>query len=173
MFRYVNRPHDDIAFAQMVSGIDDFIREFPGRVWLEIFLLAGVTAIAAEVEKFAALVEKLHPDRVQLNTVYRPPAEDFAEAVSVEQLRSFQNYFKGNAEIVAVQPPEPSAAAEPTVTEAEIIALLQRRPCTLQDVSAGLARSPMTVMKELSTLCRLGKVENVTKRGSIFYRIAK
>lgn len=173
MFRYVNRPQEDIAFAKMISGIDNFIGAFPGSVWLEVFLLAGVTAIPAEVEKFAVLVGKLRPERVQLNTVYRPPAEDFAEAVSVEQLKDFQNYFTGNVEIIVEYPSGPSPAGETVSAEADIMALLKRRPCTLQDVSAGLALSPMTVMKELNTLCRLGKVENVTKRGSIFYRVVK
>jgi wyosine [tRNA(Phe)-imidazoG37] synthetase (radical SAM superfamily) len=171
MFRYVNRPHEDIAFTRMIGGIDDFIRVFPGSVWMEVFLLAGVTAIPAEVKKFAVLVEKLNPERVQLNTVYRPPAEDFAEAVSVEQLTSFRNYFTGNVEIITEYPSEPSPAVDSKITEVDIMALLKRRPCTLQDVSAGLALSPMSVMKELSTLCRLGKVENVTKRGHIFYKV--
>ncbi len=173
MFRYVNRPHEDITFAKMIGGIDDFIRAFPGSVWLEVFLLAGVTAIPAEVQKFAVLVGKLRPERVQLNTVYRPPAEDFAEAVSVEQLRDFQNYFTGNVEIIVGYPSGPSPAGETVSAEADIIALLQRRPCTLQDVSVGLALSPITVLKELDTLYRLGKVEYVTKRGGIFYRVAK
>lgn len=173
MFRYVNRPHEDIAFAQMVGGINDFIQLFPGKVWLEVFLLAGVTAIPAEVKKFAALVRTLNPERVQLNTVYRPPAEDFAQAISIEQLRSFQNYFTGKTEIIASHSSGPSQAVESVVTEADIMALLKRRPCTIQDVAAGLALSPMTVMKELSALCRLGKVENVTNRGNIFYRIAQ
>jgi wyosine [tRNA(Phe)-imidazoG37] synthetase (radical SAM superfamily) len=173
MFRYVNRPHEDITFAKMIGGIDDFIRTFPGSVWLEVFLLAGVSAIPAEVEKFAVLVGRLHPERIQLNTVYRPPAEGFAEAVSLEQLRDFQDYFVGNVGIIVRYPSEPSPAGETVSAEADIIALLKRRPCTLQDVSVGLALSPMTVMKELNTLCRLGKVEYVTKRGNIFYRVAK
>jgi len=171
IFRYVNRPHDAIAFAQMVGGIDDFIRTFTGNVWLEVFLLAGVTAIQAQVEKFAALAGTLRPARVQLNTVYRPPAEDFAEAVSVEQLRSFKNYFTGDVEIIVDHPPGPSSSAETTGAEDDIMALLRRRPCTLQDVAAGLALSPMSVMKELSNLCRQGKVENVTRRGHIFYKV--
>lgn len=173
MFHYVNRPHEDITFSKMIGGIDDFIRTFQRSVWLEVFLLADVTAIPAEVEKFAVLVGKLRPERVQLNTVYRPSAEDFAGAVSVEQLRKFQNYFTGNVEIIVGYASGPSPAGETISVEADIISLLKRRPCTLQDVSAGLALSPMTVMKVLNTLCQRGKVEYVTKRGSIFYRVAK
>jgi wyosine [tRNA(Phe)-imidazoG37] synthetase (radical SAM superfamily) len=171
VFRYVNRPHADITFAKMIGGIDEFIRAFPGSVWLEVFLLAGVTAIPSNVEKLAVLVGKLRPERVQLNTVYRPPAEGLAEPVSVEKLRDFQPYFTGNVDIVGNLSGR-FPVGDTVRAEVEILALLKRRPCTVQDVSAGLALSPITVMKELDALRSLGKVETVTKGGGVFYRVA-
>ena len=45
MFQYVNRPHRDISFERMIAGLSDFVRVYPGPVWLEVFLLAGVTAM--------------------------------------------------------------------------------------------------------------------------------
>ena len=49
MFRAVNRPHEDISFERMLQGLIDFRHEFQGKYWLEVFLLAGHNAIAAEV----------------------------------------------------------------------------------------------------------------------------
>ena len=40
-------------------------------------LLAGITGIVAEVERLAELAARIAPDRIQLNTAVRPPAETF------------------------------------------------------------------------------------------------
>jgi len=49
-------------------------------------MLAGYTAISAEAQKRAECVRRIAPDRVQLNTVTRPPAEDYAMAVDRQRL---------------------------------------------------------------------------------------
>ncbi len=82
LFGYVNRPHRDITFMRMIGGIATFAKRFPGEVWLEILLLAGVTGIASEVKKIAALANHIKPTRIQLNTAWRPCAEEFAQALT-------------------------------------------------------------------------------------------
>jgi wyosine [tRNA(Phe)-imidazoG37] synthetase (radical SAM superfamily) len=97
LFRYVNRPHPEISFDQMVHGLAEFTRQFPKSVWLEVFLLAGVTGISPEVEKIAALARQIQPEQVQLNTVSRPPAEEFVCPVSWMQMQEFANLFAGKS----------------------------------------------------------------------------
>ena len=73
LFRYVNRPNEAISFERMVDGVAAFTKRFPGEVWLEVLLLAGVTGMASEAEKIAALSKRIGPARVQ--TEHRlPPA---------------------------------------------------------------------------------------------------
>jgi wyosine [tRNA(Phe)-imidazoG37] synthetase (radical SAM superfamily) len=43
LFRYVNRPDELIQFETMVQGLREFNARFKKPVWLEVFLLAGVT----------------------------------------------------------------------------------------------------------------------------------
>ena len=100
MFQYVNRPHKDISFERMITGLIDFVRVYRGAVWLEVFLLAGVTAIPSEIAKIDALLRKIRPERVQLNTVTRPPAEEFACAVSEEQMEGLKELFSQTVEII-------------------------------------------------------------------------
>ena len=59
-----------------------FREGYEGQVWLEILLLDWSTGTLAEVERLAALAARIAPDRIQLNTVARPPAESFAEPVA-------------------------------------------------------------------------------------------
>lgn len=51
LFQHVNRPHRELLFRRVVEGLIHFTKTFPGSVWLEVFLLAGITGIQSEVEK--------------------------------------------------------------------------------------------------------------------------
>ena len=87
LFQYVNRPHEDISFNTMVRGLIDFSRHFTGPIWLEVLLVSGITGMIPEVREIDALVNKILPEKVQLNTVSRPAYEDFACAVNSEQMK--------------------------------------------------------------------------------------
>jgi len=170
MFQYVNRPHRDISFERMITGLVDFVRVYPGAVWLEVFLLAGVTAIPSEIKKIDALLCKIRPERVQLNTATRPPAEEFAYAVSEDQMKSLKKLFSETVEIIGRQAPAESPDLQTGQSKADIISLLRRRPCTLEGVSSGLAMQPGEALKHLDTLCRKGAVTVVYTHDGIFYK---
>ncbi|MCD6287955.1 MAG: radical SAM protein, partial [Candidatus Hydrogenedentes bacterium] len=89
MFAAVNRPRQDITFDRLLEGLVEFREQFTGKLWLEVFLLAGYTADTSEVRRIAKHIEVIRPDRVQLNTVARPPAETFALPVTQERLLKY------------------------------------------------------------------------------------
>jgi wyosine [tRNA(Phe)-imidazoG37] synthetase (radical SAM superfamily) len=172
LFRYVNRPHREIAFDRMVQGITEFTRRFPKPVWLEVFLLAGVTGILPEVEKIAALARRIQPQRVQLNTVSRPPFEEFAWPVSWNQMKEFANLFDGKVEVIS----EGDKSRSPVlneVTDADILALLSRRPCTVQEVSAGLGLPVGETADRLQALADQRAWLSVGEHGAIFYQVVR
>jgi len=103
-YRFINRPYPDVTFEQMVEGLIAMRSEFAGQYWLEVFLLGGYTAIEANVKRLAALVKRIGPDRVQLNTVARATTEEFAMAASPEALKKYANFFDPPAEIIAERP---------------------------------------------------------------------
>jgi wyosine [tRNA(Phe)-imidazoG37] synthetase (radical SAM superfamily) len=172
LFQYVNRPHWEITFDRMVNGIAEFTRRFPKPVWLEVLLLAGVTGLLSEVEKIAALARQIQPERVQLNTVARPPSEEFACPVSFNQMQEFTNLFDGKAEVIS----EDNHSRSPMVhaaTDADILALLSRRPCTVQGVSAGLGLHINEAAKRLEALIEAGSVITLRNNRTIFYETAR
>jgi wyosine [tRNA(Phe)-imidazoG37] synthetase (radical SAM superfamily) len=174
MFRYVNRPHNKIAFERMVSGLAEFTERFEGPVWLEVFLLAGVTGIAAEVEKIAGLAERIRPARIQLNTVSRPPAEEFAMAVPRDRLERFKTRFTGTAEVICEREDgeAPASSAQETMDE-DIVALLRRRPCTVQSICTGLGLRAGDAVKRLHALCDQRTVRSVRKNAEEFYDVVR
>jgi len=62
----------------MAAGLRDFCREFNGQIWLEILLVGKPAPTPEDVRKLKELVKGLAVDKIQLNTVDRPPAERFA-----------------------------------------------------------------------------------------------
>jgi len=137
MFNAVNRPHPEISFEQMLDGLVAFRQQYRGLYWLEIMLLAGHTGITTEIMQLAALANRIKPDAIHLNTVARPPAEQYAIAVPHSELERFAAAFQPRAQVAADtarvhQQPEFAA------TRRHVLLLLRRRPCTLEDVATGL-----------------------------------
>jgi wyosine [tRNA(Phe)-imidazoG37] synthetase (radical SAM superfamily) len=158
----------------MVDGIAALTRRFQGEVWLEVLLLGGVTGIPAEVEKIASIIRRIEPARVQLNTVSRPPAEEFALPVDQDQMERFLRFFPGPVEVISENKPgKPRPARAPTVADADILALLRRRPCTVQDVSAGLRVNANEAAKRLHALSQQEVVTTVRKNDAVFYRAVR
>jgi len=172
LFRYVNRPHGDISFERMVDGIAAFTKRFPGEVWLEVLLLAGVTGISSEVKKIAALAKRIGPARVQLNTVSRPPAEEFALPLSTDQMLALKGFFPGKVDIIGESETDGArVSAFSEAREADVLALLRRRPCTSEDVAVGLGIHVMEALKRLEALIAAGKVNLVVTGGRSFYTV--
>ncbi|HOJ59428.1 MAG TPA: radical SAM protein [bacterium] len=172
LFRYVNRPHPAISFEQMVEGITEFTRIFQGEVWLEIMLLAGVTGMPAEIKKIAALAGRIRPARIQLNTVCRPPAEEFAFALSATQIRVMKKYFPAPVDIISHRRRDRSlASASFHVSSQDVLALLSRRPCTSSDIASGLNMPLNEVLKQLDVLATAGKLSTSVTSGKRFYTI--
>jgi wyosine [tRNA(Phe)-imidazoG37] synthetase (radical SAM superfamily) len=171
LFQHVNRPHPDISFDRMVNGLIEFRKRFFGEVWLELFLLAGVTGIASEVRKMAALAERIGSDRIDLNTISRPPAEEFACPVPLTQMEDLARLCKGKVGIIC-QGARPQGAAVEIAAEEDILGLLSRRPCTLADIASGLGIHATAVTKCLDSLTAARKVQTVFRTGQWFYMAA-
>jgi len=150
-FSAVNRPHPDISFVRMLAGLIPFREGFAGQYWLEVFILGGYTALPAKARKIAERVRPIRPGRVQLNTVTRPPAEDFAQEVPQEHLEELAAHFEPQTEVVAdfrgtQELPEFRASRE------AVLDLLSRRPCTVEDIAAGLGLHRNDVVKHIGEL---------------------
>ena len=73
LYRRVNRPHIDATYEKLVEGLIAFREAYENALWLEVFLLGSITD--DEARALAETASRVNPDRIQLNTVARPPAE--------------------------------------------------------------------------------------------------
>jgi wyosine [tRNA(Phe)-imidazoG37] synthetase (radical SAM superfamily) len=158
LFRTINRPHPDITYERLLDGLSTFRQEFRGKYWLEVFLLDGYTAIDGEVRKIAKKAKEIQADLVQLNTCVRPATEDYARPVPWRRLVELADIFTPAAEVV-VDYRSDTSQSESTSGPTDILQMLQRRPCTAEDIAAGLRMDPATVRKEIERLLQEGVIE--------------
>ncbi len=168
MFHYVNRPHSQISFDQMLRGLQEFRRLFRGRYWLEVFLLSGVTTVEGRVEALRACIEVISPDKVQVNTVVRPPAEGYAMPVSHDRLVEIASQLHPQAEVI-VPYPHLSDTDGSNMGCGEVLDLLRRRPCSIVDIATGLRLHPHEAAKCVGRLLSEQKVRAQEHEGVLYY----
>jgi wyosine [tRNA(Phe)-imidazoG37] synthetase (radical SAM superfamily) len=185
-FRRINRPHPDLHFNQVYNGIRDMRQEYNGEMWLEVFLFQGVNDAVVDVRKIAALAASIRPDRIQLNTIVRPPAENDTAPVPMDQLWELAELFTPLATVLvngpdalrgANQKPKQtvSATALPArLIDSEILfSVIRRHPCTLTDIAAGVGIDVAAVQQALQALLTSGRIVCEHRDGKDFYMARK
>jgi wyosine [tRNA(Phe)-imidazoG37] synthetase (radical SAM superfamily) len=171
LFRLVNRPHESISFDRMLAGLIAFRREYPGRLWLEIFLVGAFSVVEHELANLRHCAALIRPDRVQLNTVTRPPADDRAIPVPPDRLAAIAASFDPPAEVIGnflATEVAPGSLAQ----RDDILALLRRRPCSIDDLVVGLGSHRNEVLKYVEQLAYKGLVQVDVVGQKNYYKVA-
>lgn len=104
IFKRINRPCRHSRVKKIINGLIKFSRRYKGKLWLEILLVKGVNDSAGHLKKMAKTAKLIKSDKIQLNTVLRPPAENFACPLSQKELKSINaKFFGGLAEVVSTK----------------------------------------------------------------------
>lgn len=169
-FQAVNRPNPDITIEKLVSGLERFRDEFAGQIWLEVFLIGGVNTDAEQIERIKGLIRRIRPDKVHLNTAVRPPAEPGVRAVSRDVLDRIAQQIGGTCEVIGEAPAGLSERHEARA-EADIVSVLKRRPCSIEDICLGLGMHRNEVIKYVARLQETGIVHSEQQGGVTYFHI--
>jgi biotin operon repressor len=104
-----------------------------------------------------------------LNTVIRPPAEDFATPLNPKRMEKIRLLFLGGAEVLPRECSAPASRVHVQIGQ-EILALLERRPCSLEDLSLAFGISPENLAAGLKELRKKGAVQYNIHNHTVFYR---
>ena len=137
-FRAINRPATGLGIEEIIQGLKDFRKDFSGEIWLEVMLVKGINE--HEAEAIARVAQSTHPDRIQLNTVVRLPAEPVAP-LSQEDMEKMLEIFPG-AELI----PDWDWSVPPETSQ-RLMGLLSQRPCTLEEICSLLEISASDAIK--------------------------
>jgi len=169
-FSRINRSSPGITAGRVLEGLLDFVREYTGEVWLEVFIVPGINDTEEEIRLLKDAVAAINPDRVQVNTLDRPGTEDWVRPASPEAIERIAAMLGGNAGAIGVAyagrtlPPESKDIGE------TILATIRRRPCTPRDLATLLGIRPTEVAKHLRVLEAEGLIEPVEEKRGVFYR---
>jgi wyosine [tRNA(Phe)-imidazoG37] synthetase (radical SAM superfamily) len=167
-FRRVNRPLPSVRVEDIINALALFRREFKGRIWLEVMLVKGINDSPSDIKALKRAIARIGPDKVQLNTVVRPPAEKWARPLSQRALNRIKKELGTRAEVVVDFRRRPGSPAVTDIRRA-ILAMAERRPVTLEDITSSLGRKKQEVWPHLETLLRWQRISRQKHGGTIYY----
>ncbi len=156
--------------SRVIEGIRQFRAEFPGEIWLEILFVRGINDTESEVRNLANVVRTLSMDRIQLNTVVRPPAAPHTKPLTYEELDRIRQIIGHPAEIIAHFDKDVEKTEEPSDPQVELLELLDRRGCTFDEISDGLRVAPDVLEPLLQRFLHQEIIEQTQHHGMIYYR---
>ncbi len=172
VFNQVNRPSENLPLDRIIQGIREFCSEFAGRIWLEILLCRNINDSEAELQRLAGVISTLELDKIQINTVSRPPALDDVHPVPPETLHRFQELLGGQGEIVEDGGHLIRKTVEKELEKA-ILTCLNYKPGNLHTLTKELKKSGQEIIKVLARLEKEGAVQRFIRDKTSFYRIVR
>ncbi len=161
-FLKINRPHREFAdYERYVQGLIEMRNEFKGHYLLEVLLVEGINTDEKEFYLLKEKIDMIKPDRVQINTVFRPPAEGFAHSVDEKTILKFKEIIGEKAEPVKYYSKKGKriATLKGTLLEDVVLKIVGIRPCTLKELSLSLSIEEKTLEKAIEKLKEKDKIE--------------
>ena len=169
-FAEMNCPHTGITFEGLVEGLIKFREAFKGQIWLEVFFCEDINTSDEQVKKIKSVINRIRPDKVQLNTAVRPTADSRAKAVSPEKLTQIAEIIGNDAEVIASFP-ERAEDSRNEIDSETVLSMLRRRPCSIQDISSSLNAAPGKVRAIIEELLERAVIYPDIRDGRKFYKL--
>jgi len=167
-FQKINRPYNGIEISQVIEGLKDFSQKFNGKIWLEIMLVEGVNNGPDELTRIRDTVKQIKLDRIQLNTVIRPPSEELVRPLESHEMLRIKKLLGRKCEVIGEFDRRAKEVYKEDI-EPKIMDIIKRRPVTVLDISLLLGIHLTEAIKILRTLEGEHKVGSTTVRNRRFY----
>ncbi len=167
-FRKMNRPHADLSIESHIDGLCRFRQEYAGPIWLEVFLVEGLNTGPTEIQAIKEAVERIRPDKVQLNTAARPTAEPGLRGPSASRLEEIAALLGPSCEVIG-RPGAGQHIVGGEMKAEDLLSMLKRRPCTLEEICRTLNMTANEVLKHVGRLTEQGLVETLERDGARYF----
>lgn len=167
-FQRINRPHELVSLRRMIEGLERFLKDYRGAVLFEILLIDGYNNDDRNVEALKAALGRMRAGRIQLNTAVRPGTERGIEPLDDISMRRISDLFGPHCEVIA-SARTTRARREESNLEETILALLERRPCTAEDLHRALGMSVEDAEAAVRKLVASGAIVERRVGGALYY----
>ncbi|HNV68770.1 MAG TPA: radical SAM protein [Candidatus Ozemobacteraceae bacterium] len=161
-FTRIHRPAPGIDLCNTLQGLPRFAAQFQGVLEVEIFVVPGINDTPQEVaglSRFLSTLPRLAA--VYLNTAVRPPHDASLRPATREELQQFKNRLALMVPVTTAldhQPVPKRLTRKQQATPEDILALLLRHPCTIEQLCMVLDQTPSELQGVLDELQRQGKI---------------
>jgi len=100
IFEKIDRPQSGIRVEDIIEGLIALRKEFRGKIWLEVMLAKGINDDLRQIKKLKEVVEKINPDKIQLNSPVRATAEPDILPVAKNKLEKIKEILGEKCEII-------------------------------------------------------------------------
>jgi len=157
VFKRLNRPHRDLKIESIVGGLKNLRKRYSGQIFLEIFIVPGLNDTDEEIDKLADIAREIKPDKIQLNSLDRPPAVPRVKKADYSALLRLSLKFDPVAEIIGGYSPREMVIKEEDLMEL-ILNTIRRRPCTREELRDLLKLRMKEVDQTLDILLKNGRI---------------
>jgi len=187
-FLKVDRPVEGIDLDEVIQGLTLFSHGYAGKIWLEILLVREMNDAPEDIEALITVIRRMRIDRIQLNTVVRPPAEDCARPLSRDRLTEIAHLLRKELALpvdLPFAPADEQTQAQPsnmamTADSAslarimdEVRQMVQRRPSTAADIDRTFhLGGPEKVEQLLEPLVLSGILQQQDHGSNRYYHLA-
>jgi wyosine [tRNA(Phe)-imidazoG37] synthetase (radical SAM superfamily) len=167
-FRRVNRPAKCVDLKNILDGLIKLRKEFKGKIWLEVLFVRGINSGTDEIRGLKEVLKSIQPDKIQLNTVVRPPVETWASPLSRRQMEELKEQLGEKAEVI-VDYRHSMERGSQQILEAEILDTLLRRPLSIEDLQEVLGLKIESVREILNRMYSSGLIKTESFNDKLFY----
>lgn len=170
LWRSINRPHRALELGDVLGGIEEFSKNFRGKLVTETMLVNGFNTDTVELEGIATFIARLNPHKAYIAVPVRPPAESFVEP-PLEKLVEAHQIFSKHLERDRVEllntpePPQLKAWGKPAEW---VLSTASVHPLRLEHALKALEELVEDPEELIARLVREGYIELVDYLGEKF-----
>ncbi|MBN1621026.1 MAG: radical SAM protein [Endomicrobiales bacterium] len=172
-FNKICRPHKNLDLTNIINGLVNLRKDFPGQIWLEVFIIPGVNDTEEELSGLKEQITKIQPDKIQINSLHRPGAKDWVKPASSQVLKKIAEFFGDKAEVISNNNKLTGGGKYTDDIEKTILKTIQRRPCTAKDLSVSTGYPIEKINKSINGLVEKEKIKTRQIHRRTFYMLEK
>ena len=166
-FQKIHNPAAHITFKKLIEGEEAFRQIYTGELSIEVFIIAGINDTPEAIDKIRHFIERIQPDRIDLNTAVRPPAYGTVHAVSPEKLAQLAQRLGPKAEVTASFKNKSSSAQ--TLTTEILLGLIKRHPATAQQLATDFNTTEQAIQKLLAPALTQNLLDSEIRKDQLYY----
>ncbi len=172
VFEKINRPASGMKIENVISGLIKLRKNYPGLIYLEIFIAPGFNDSESEISHIAEAAKRIRPDKIQLNSLDRPPAVQGIKKAEYKDLLRIASFFEPVAEIISKYDQKKSSLDYGDI-ENLILEMISRRPCTRDEIRILFDLRMKEVDSVLDRLLEDKKIEIINGPRGDYFRVNK